>query len=172
MQTYKLFTTERLIVKPITTDDATFIFELMNTPKWHKFIGDRNVNTLSDAKNYIKERMIPQVEEYGYSNYVITRKEDQTKIGTCGLYHREGKESIDIGFAFLPQYEGYGYAFEASSKLIDFGRDEFNINTLSAFTMEENVASRKLIERLGFKLVGTDKLPNSDEELLHYHKFL
>lgn len=45
------------------------------------------------------------------SNTVI-RKLDNVKIGTCGLYDREGIDGVDIGFAFLPEYEKKGFAFE------------------------------------------------------------
>ena len=53
MNQYKKFETERLILKPTSEEDAEFIFELFNTPKWIKYIGDRNIKTLEDAKNYI-----------------------------------------------------------------------------------------------------------------------
>lgn len=166
------FQTSRLTVRPVTLDDAPFILELMNTPKWIKFIGERHVKTIEVAANYIKEKAFPQLEKHGYTNNVIIRKEDNVKLGTCGLYHREGKEKPDIGFAFLPNYEGKGYAYEATHKLMEIGKSEYGLTELSGFTMEENNASRKLLERLGFKVIGTDKLPNETIELLHYHRLL
>jgi hypothetical protein len=39
----KKYETERLIIKPTNTEDAEFIFEIMNTPKYYKYIGDRNI---------------------------------------------------------------------------------------------------------------------------------
>ena len=117
MTQYKIFETERLILKPASEEDASFIFELFNTPKWLQYIGDRNVKTVEDARDYIKTRMVPQLERLGYSNYVVIRKTDNCKVGTCGLYDREGLEGIDIGFAFLPEYEKKGYAFEGAIEL-------------------------------------------------------
>ena len=58
----KKYETERLIIKPTNTEDAKFIFEIMNTPKYHKYIGDRNIKSLEDAENYIKNRMLLQYE--------------------------------------------------------------------------------------------------------------
>ena len=165
---YKVFETERLIIKPTLENDAEFIFELYNTPKWVKYIGDRNIKTIENAKEYIKEKMIPQLERLGYSNYTLIRKDDNRKIGTCGLYDREGLEGIDIGFAFLPEYEKKGFAFEASKKVKEAAFNEFKIETISAITKKDNISSQKLLEKLGLKFTGTTKLPDDNEELLLY----
>jgi [ribosomal protein S5]-alanine N-acetyltransferase len=165
---YKTFETERLIIRPTSENDSEFIFELLNTPKWIKYIGNRNIKTLENAKDYIRKKMVPQPERLGYSNYTLIRKTDNQKIGTCGLYDREGLEGIDIGFAFLTEYEKNGFAFEASNKLKDAAFNEFGIKVISAVTTKENSPSQKLLEKLGFKFTGTTQLPNDDEELFVY----
>jgi len=167
---YKSFETERLFIRPTSENDSEFIFKLLNTPKWLKYIGDRNVKTIENAKQYIKEKMTPQLERLGYSNYTLTTKRDKQKIGTCGLYDREGLKGIDIGFAFLPEFERKGFAYESSNKLKEVAFSEFGIKTISAITAKNNISSQKLIEKLGLKLIGTTKIPNDDseEELLLY----
>lgn len=165
---YKSFETERLSIRPTSESDSEFIFELLNTPKWLKYIGDRNIKTVENAKDHIKEKMIPQLEKLGYSNYTLIRKKDNQKIGTCGLYDREGIEGIDIGFALLPKYERKGYAFESSNRLKEAAFNEFGIKTISAITKKDNTSSQRLLEKLGLKRTGTTKLPNDDEELLLY----
>lgn len=168
MKTYKHFETERLILQPSTAADAEFIFELVNTPKWFKNIGDRNVKSVEDASVYIKERMTPQLERLGYGNYTLIRKVDNRKIGTCGLYDREGMEGIDVGFALLPDYEKLGYGFESVAKLLEVGIKEFHIKRISAITTKENITSQKLLEKLGLKYVNTIRITNDEEELLLY----
>lgn len=168
MKPYKHFETDRLILQPTTSADAEFIFELVNTPKWLANIGDRNVKSIEDAKTYIKERMTHQLEKLGYGNYTLIRKVDNHKIGTCGLYNREGLEGIDIGFALLPGYENLGYGYESAAKLLEVGIKEFHIKRISAITTKENIASQKLIEKLGLKYVNTIKMPDDEEELLLY----
>ena len=165
---YKTFETERLLIRPTSEDDAEFIFELLNTPNWIKYIGDRDVRSLEKAKAYIAEKMIPQLERLGYSNYTLIRKQDRKKIGTCGLYDRDGLEGIDIGFALLPEFEKKGFAFEASNKLKEGAINEFGIERISAITTKDNVASQRLIVKLGLTLTGTIKLPDNDQELLLY----
>lgn len=168
MNNYKSFETKRLLLKPMVLEDAPFLIELLNTPKWIQFIGERNVKTIEEAEKYITERMLPQLEELGYGNYVVIRKSDNTKIGTCGLYNREGIDGLDIGFAFLPQYEKQGFAFEAANRIKQAGFNEFGISQISAITIKENIASQKLIEKLGLKFEKIINLPNDPEDLLFY----
>ena len=168
MKTYQHFETERLILKPTASADAEFIFELVNTPKWLANIGDRNVKSAEDAKAYIEQRMTTQLEKLGFGNYTLIRKADNLKIGTCGLYDREGLEGIDIGFALLPAYENMGYGYESAAKLLEVAVKDFSIKLISAITTKENIASQKLIEKLGLKYVNTINIPNDEEELLLY----
>ena len=168
MNTYKTFETERLILKPTLEEDAEFLFQLINMPKWIKYIGERNVKTVQEAENYIVEKMKPQLAKLGFGNYTLIRKTDNVKIGTCGLHDREGLEGLDIGFAFLPEYERKGYAFEAAEKLKNIAFSEFGINKISAITTKNNFASQRLLEKLGLKKIGTTKVTNDDEELLLY----
>lgn len=168
MNDYKTFETERLLLKPVQLEDAAFLLKLLNSPKWIQFIGERNVKTIAEAKTYISERMLPQLQELGYGNYTVIRKLDNVKMGTCGLYNREGLDGIDIGFAFLPEFEKQGFAFESAHKILKVGFNEFNISKVSAITVQENLSSQKLIKKLGLKFKKVISLPNDSEELLLY----
>jgi len=163
---YIHFETERLILKASSTADAEFVLELCNTPKWLKYIGDRNIKTVEDAEAYITSKMHPQQKSHGYSNYTVIRKSDNAKMGSCGLYDRDGIEGIEIGFAFLPDFEKKGYAFESASKLLNFALNDLKITEISAVTTKDNISSQKLLEKLGLKLEGPVNLPEDDEELL------
>ncbi len=165
---YKSFETERLQIRPTTEIDASLIYELLNTPKWVEYIGDRNVHSIDDATNYIQQRMLPQLKKSGYSNYTVIRKSDGEKIGTCGLYDREGLAGIDIGFAFLPQFENKGYAFESVNKLLKVAIHDFKIKEISAITTKTNVASQKLLTKIGLTFKEYIKIPKDDEELMLY----
>lgn len=167
MTSYKHFETERLIIRPTDLSDVEFLYRLMNTPKWLHFIGDRNVHSPEDAAEYIKSRTLAQLERLGYGNFTVIRKTDNERIGTCGLYDRPGMEGIDLGFAFLPEYEKQGYAFETASCIRDAAFREFNINGLKAITLPENVSSQRLLEKLGFTLTD-NTFVIEDEELLLY----
>ncbi|MFT5824209.1 MAG: ribosomal-protein-alanine N-acetyltransferase [Crocinitomix sp.] len=168
MTKHKVFETERLILKPTSNEDADFFLELFNSTTWIKYIGDRNIRTIENAREFIITKITPQLERLGYSNYTVIKKSDNSKIGSCGLYDRDGLDGIDIGFAFLPKFEKKGYAFEAVNKIIEIASDEFGLHALKAITTKDNIHSQKLLERLGLKLSGTIKLPNDNQESLLY----
>ncbi len=165
------FQTERLIIRPTNETDAAFLVELMNSPGWLQFIGDRQVYTETTAVQYIKEKIIPQFERLGYGNYIIIQKTDQVKIGSCGLYDREGLEGIDIGYALLPQFQGKGYAFEAVNQLKDLAFSQFNLNAIHAITIKENVVSQQLLRKLGFLFQSFVTLPHKAEEIILFSAF-
>lgn len=167
---HREFETERLIIRPTLVQDAELIYQLMNTPKFIKYIGDREIKTIDDAEMYIQVKMLPQLHSLGYSNYSIIKKTNGEKIGTCGLYNRDGIEGIDIGFAFLPQYEGFGYAYESTFRLMTAAFEEFNIDEIKAITTKENISSQRLLGKLGLEKVATTTLPNEDHEILLYAK--
>jgi RimJ/RimL family protein N-acetyltransferase len=168
MNTHTIFETDRLFLRPTSEEDAAFVLELMNTPKWLQNIGDRNVKSVEDAKAYIQNKMRPQLERLGYSNYTVIRKSDAAKLGSCGLYDRAGLEGVDIGFAFLPAYEKQGYALEAASKMKEVGRSHFGLTKISAITTKENIGSQKLLEKLGLTFVKIIRLAEDSEDLLLY----
>ena len=170
MKDYLSFETERLCMIPTCKEDAAFIYELMNSPKWIKFIGDRKIHTIKEAEEYIVVRMRPQLERVGFSVYTLIRKSDRAKIGICCLIDREELEGIDLGYALLPDYEGAGYALEASEKMIAVGFEEFGLQNLYAITNPTNKASKKLLQKLGFNSIGDlqlvdEKIPDRLYEL-------
>lgn len=165
---YTSFETDRLLLRPTIEEDADFLLELMNTPKWHKYIGDRNVYSREQALTYIREKMQPQLERLGFSNYTVIRKHDQQKVGTCGLYDREGLEGIDIGFSLLPAYEKQGYAFEAANRLKEAAITDLGLTNINAITTKTNLASQNLLTKLGLRQTGTRTVPGDEEELLFF----
>ncbi|MCI3938747.1 GNAT family N-acetyltransferase [Chryseobacterium aahli] len=163
-----VYETERLIIRPMSLDDADLILELYNMPNFIKFIGDRNINSLADAENYIKAKFLPQFEKLGFGNYLIELKDGNIKIGGVGIFERQGLDIVDIGFSVLERFEGKGYMFEAAQKIKSIGMDDFGLNKISAITSKDNFSSQKLIKRLGLKFQKYVTLPNEDEELMYY----
>ena len=162
------FRSDRLIIRPTLEQDSDLIYQLMNSPKFIKYVGDRQLYYVENAEKYIQDKMLPQLHSHGYSNYSLINKKNSAKIGICGLYDREGLDGIDIGFGILPEFEGLGYAFESSSRIIKAAFDELEIPEIKAITTKENVSSESLLLKLGFKLNRTIVLPNESDELLSY----
>jgi RimJ/RimL family protein N-acetyltransferase len=160
--------TERLKLREFTKDDAPFLLELLNTPNWIKFIGDRNVKTLNDAREYASNRLISSYHRFGFGLYMVELKEKSTPIGMCGLVRREALEDVDLGFAFLPQYTGQGYAQEASTATMELARKKVKTRRLVAITMVDNSNSINLLRKLGFNFEKTVNFPGEDQTLMMY----
>lgn len=162
--------TNRLEILEITTEDTPFIFELLNTPSWIKFIGDRGIKTQNDAKNYILNKFIPGYQTFGFGFYLVRLKENQASIGIAGLVKRDALEHIDIGFAFLPQYEGKGYGFESAAAIMEYANTSLGIKTIAGITNADNTRSIALLEKLGLRYQKMILLPNETEEIMLFLK--
>lgn len=152
----------------MSLEDADLILELYNMPNFIKFIGDRNIKSLSDAENYIQAKFLPQFEKLGFGNYLIVLKEGNQKIGGVGIFEREGLDIVDIGFSVLERFEGKGYMFEAAEKVKSIGMNDFGLHKISAITTKDNFSSQKLIGKLGLKFQNYVTLLNEKEELMYY----
>ena len=141
------FNTERLKLGPLSYRNAGFILELLNTPGWLKFIGDRNVKDLTDARNYIKK--IRNLTNVKYR--VVYTKNEITPIGIITFIKRDYLDHHDIGFAFLPGYTKSGYGFEATTAVLNSLHSDPGLNTMLATTVPDNFASIALLGKLGFQ---------------------
>ena len=157
--------TERLLVRGFDTNDAEFILELLNQPSFIQFIGDKGVRSVDDARNYIATGPIESYRRHGFGLYLVELKDRKVPIGMCGVLKRESLPDPDLGFAFLPEYWGKGYAFEAASAALDQARDFFKLARILAITNPDNDASIKLLATLGFQFERVMKLSTDSDEV-------
>ncbi|MCQ3829329.1 GNAT family N-acetyltransferase [Microbulbifer elongatus] len=162
-----LLHTPRLQLRRLTDsdDDARFTLTLLNDPDFHRFIGDRGVRSLEDARNYLLQGPIAMYQSQGFGMYLVELK-DGTPIGQAGLLRRDGLDDVDIGFAFLPQYRGQGFARESATAVMDWGKQQLALKRIVAIASPDNQRSIRLLEKLGLEKEGPVTLPGSDEQLL------
>ncbi|MEA5138287.1 GNAT family N-acetyltransferase [Arcicella rigui] len=162
----KIIETERLILREYNFKDTQFIIQLLNSEGWLAFIGDKNVHTEEDAQSYLLNGPMKSYAENGYGLCAIIRKEDLTPIGMSGLIKRDNLDFPDIGFAFLPEFMGQGYGFEIADAILTHAKDTLKIPTVYGIVMAENIGSRKLLEKIGLRVIGDYTFPSKDENLL------
>jgi RimJ/RimL family protein N-acetyltransferase len=143
--------TERLNLRGFTFDDAPFILTLLNDPAFLRFIGDKKVRTLEDARQYMANGPMASYAQHGFGLNLVELKDSQTPIGMCGLLKREDLPDPDIGFAFLPDFRSKGFAFEAASAVLNDARERLKLNRFLAIVNPDNDASINLLEKLGMK---------------------
>jgi RimJ/RimL family protein N-acetyltransferase len=87
----------------------------------------------------------------------------------CGIIKRDTLENPDIGFAFLEEFTGKGYAYEIASATLAYAMDDLKIQKVCAITLPHNTRSIKLLERIGMKLIKPF-VSEKNEELLLFEK--
>lgn len=164
--------TPRLIISKITLKDSAFFLELVNTPQWLKYIGDRQIKTVTDAKNYLRNVTLKSYDDFGFGFYKLQIKDTKKTIGICGLVKRKQLDDVEIGFALLPEFENKGFGYEASIAVLDLAKEKFQIKKITAITLPTNKISVKLLEKLGLTFEKKVKPFEYDEELLLFAKKL
>ena len=157
--------TERLRLRHMEPGDAEFMLGLLNDPGWHRFIGDHGIRTVDGAREHIVKGPIAMVARLGFGFYLVERKADGRPLGLCGLAKRDFLDDVDIGYAFLPQHWGRGYAFEAARGVLAHAKHDIGLKRIVATVRAENAASIKLLEKLGLRFERTFQAPDSTREL-------
>lgn len=161
-------TTARLRLRRLDDGDAGFIHVLVNDPDWLRYIGDRGVRTLEDARGYIARGPVAMYEQLGYGLFAVELRDSARPIGICGVLKRDGLDDVDLGFAFLPAYRAQGYALEAAAATLAWARETRGLRRVLAITSQDNDASGRLLRRLGFRLERTAPL-QPDAEAVHVY---
>ncbi|WP_309605167.1 GNAT family N-acetyltransferase [Phenylobacterium sp.] len=145
--------TARLAFDGVTDGDAAFILELLNDPGWLANIGDRGVRTLDDTRTYIAER-------FNNGHWLVVRNGSTAEpLGLCGIVPtRLGLDLPDLGYAILARHSGKGYATEAAAALLARALGPLGHPRLAAFTSLANLASQRVLEKIGFRRLGVRRL--------------
>lgn len=162
----RILETARLELRRMTPADAPLILALLNDPGFLRFIGDKGVRTLADAAAYIERGPLASYAQHGFGLWLVTLKDGGTAIGMCGLIKREGLDDVDLGFAYLPQYGGRGYATEAAAAILHYGRTVLGLPRIVAITAPDNAASINVLQKVGLRHTRTIRLPSFQTDSL------
>jgi RimJ/RimL family protein N-acetyltransferase len=161
----KVLETDRLILRWLSPDDDAFILKLLNEPSFIRFIGDKSVRTIEDARKYILNGPVESYKQFGFGLYAVELKESNVPIGMCGILKRDTLSHPDIGFAFLSAYWNQGYAFESAAAVLKHARKILGLNQILAITTPDNEASAKLLRKIGLRFEGLIKLSEDAAEV-------
>lgn len=153
--------TPRLTLRKFVTKDAAFLVKLMNDPDWIRFIGDRNIHDEAAAIKHIHETPFKMYERYNMGMLMVVRKDTHQEIGVAGILKRDFLPYPDIGYAFLSDFRGHGFAYESADCLLQTAKTELDKGIVQAMVNPQNTASISLLEKLGFAF-KLDKLEGSD----------
>jgi ribosomal-protein-alanine N-acetyltransferase len=161
--------TEKLLLKNIENADRDFVFKEFSNKNddINKYLYDAEPLTdISGADEIINFYL--KSEPRNQHRWVIIRKTDNTKIGTCGFHAWDRINSkVEIGYELLREYWGNGYMHEAIVEIIKFSKEIMQIKEITADIYVENIKSINLAEKIGFELTGTKNYFFRGKNYLH-----
>jgi len=160
-----ILSTLRLNIRKLNNDDAGFILKLLNEPAFLRFIGDRHVRNLEDALDYLKKGPFTSYEQHGFGLWLVQLKSSAESLGICGLIKRDTLPDVDIGYAFLERYWSNGFASEATASVKGYALQVIGLPRLLAITDQENAASIRVLEKIGFRFERLVRLSADEPEL-------
>lgn len=160
--------TERLILREFDIDDAPFMLALLNDEDFLRNIGDRGVRTLEQARQYIIDGAMASYRQHGFGLWGVIPVGMDRCVGICGLVRRDSLDDVDIGYGFLPEWRGQGYALEASQVCMELGRERFGLRRIVAITSQDNPPSTRLLEKIGLRFERLIHLAGNPDELCLY----
>ena len=152
--------TERLILRALSHTDAERLFLLDSNPEVMKYVGQPVLTQIEETQEVIKF-IRKQYEENGIGRWAVIEKKSGLLIGWCGLklitYLINGHQNIyDLGYRFLPDFWGKGYATESAKAVLKYGFEEMNLDKIYAYADVNNTNSNKILkEKLGFEEKGS-----------------
>lgn len=149
--------TARLRIREITVEDVPKLYELYDDASITQYMEPLFADPEQEMI-YTREYIKNVYGFYGYGMWVLEDKESGQIIGRAGLEFKEGFEGLELGFMLGVAYQHKGYAYEACSEILSYGVRELGQRTYCSFINEENKASIRLCERLGFGPQGKVRL--------------
>lgn len=154
--------TERLRMRELKEDGARFVLRMLTEPAVIENIGDRGVKTVEDALEFVRRGPWTNQPRPGLGHFLVEENASGEPTGTCGLLYRENLDVIDVGFAFLPEFWGRGYATEAAKAMLEYGYETLGIERIVGLTSPKNAGSIRVLEKLGMSFERELKMWDED----------
>lgn len=147
--------TQRLLLRNFTIEDATLIWQLNLDPEVIRFTGDP-IRSVEHAKDVLEKTILPQYALYNHGRWAVHLKSDLSFIGWCGLKFRAELQEVDLGYRFIKEAWGKGYATEAAWACIQYGFEKLNLQRIVGRAVPENIASLKVLEKCRMNYIGDE----------------
>jgi len=149
----KIIETNRLYLRELNAADAENFFLLNSDEEVIKYTGDKAFETITEAKSFL-ENYNPY-HQFGYGRWAVIDKSNDEFLGWCGLKYSLEVDAVDIGFRFFKKHWNKGFATESAKACIDYGFEKLNLKTIVGRAMEANIASIKVLEKIGMNYINT-----------------
>jgi RimJ/RimL family protein N-acetyltransferase len=142
--------TSRLILRSFTLDDIEAAYAMNLDQEVSKYTGDGGVVSKEEIERRIKEDVLGDYQKHGYGRMAVGINGGPDFIGFCGLKYLEDMRKVDLGYRFMSDYWGKGYATESCNAVLRMGFDQLKLNEIIAMVLPKNKASIRVLEKLNF----------------------
>lgn len=150
--------TDRLILRDFLESDVEGMYELDSNPEVHRYLGNnpiKEINQIPPIIQFVRQ----QYEENGIGRWAVIEKKTNAFIGWSGLKlvketRNQQSNYYDVGYRLIQKYWGQGYATESALASLNYGFGEMNLETICAAAQAENMASNKVLQKCGLKLIN------------------
>ena len=162
----KYIETKRLLLRELFPSDDLKMFELDSNPEVHRYVGNNPVTDIEQARTAIAN-IRQQYNDNGIGRWAVILKETNEFIGWAGLKLEKNvnghEQFYDLGYRFIQEHWGKGYATEAATAFLSYGFNRLNLEIINAWADSENKGSRNVLEKLGFNYVNTFQHDGEEE---------
>lgn len=151
--------TPRLYLRRFTLADAPLIYELNSKPEVLQYVHEHVIKDNTHATEVLTNIIMPQYQR-NLGRWATFISHTHEFIGWCGLKFRTELDETDIGYRFLPQYWGKGYATEAAKHTLEYGLDTVGLQTITGRAHVENAASLKVLQKIGMTYLKDEVVDN------------
>lgn len=133
--------TDRLLLREYVEEDAEAFFKLNNNPEVSRFVPDKPLFNVDQARQILVAHPIADYRKHGFGRGACILKSTGEQIGMAGLKYLEELGEVDVAYRFLPAHWGLGFATEAALASVRFGFAELDLKRIVGLVMPENIAS-------------------------------
>lgn len=145
----EILQTERLILRELNTDDTENFYKLNLNPNVIKYTGNSAFKDIYEAKQFLEN--YPDYKLNGFGRWAVIDKSNNEFLGWCGLKYDKNRDETDIGFRFFEEHWNKGFATESAKSCIGYAFETLKLKTIVGRAMKENLASIKVLEKIGLK---------------------
>ncbi|MZQ81315.1 GNAT family N-acetyltransferase [Paenibacillus sp. 5J-6] len=145
---------ERLLLRKLTLNDASDIYEYASDVEVSKFTTWEKHRSIDDTYTFLN-MVLQKYENEQPSDWAIVHKDTNQVIGTCGwVYLNEVHHRAEIGYALSRKYWNQGLITDVVRTILNFGFNELDLNRIEARCIAENVGSERVMQKVGMHYEG------------------
>ena len=147
---FAVLVTEDLLLRQLATTDAPEILALRSNEQVNRYVNRNKAHSLEDALSFI-DLINKNIENNQSIYWGLQPKNNLKLIGTICLWNLSKQDiSAEIGYELLPDFQGKGFMQQAISSVLEYGFKKMHLQTIEAWTVKQNLASTRILERNGF----------------------